>query len=55
MQIKSIVKKIKILRGTLNSRDAVSRAQTQNEIERLHQEMIQHCGGIAPTSLNLDA
>ncbi|KAF7830431.1 RKD-RWP domain containing protein [Senna tora] len=53
-KIKSIVKKINILRGTLNSDDARSRAQTEAEINRLVQEMIQHCGGIAPTSLNFD-
>ncbi|XP_054796777.1 uncharacterized protein LOC129302128 [Prosopis cineraria] len=51
-KIKSIMRKINILRGSLNSAEAASRAQTEAEIERLHRELIHHCGGILPTSLD---
>ncbi|XP_028807013.1 uncharacterized protein LOC114761909 [Neltuma alba] len=54
-KIKSIERKINILRGTLNSAEAASRAQTEAEIERLKGEMIDHCGGVIPTSLNFNA
>lgn len=53
-QIKSILKKINILRGTLNAEDAMAKARNEAEIARLRQEMIECCGGVVPTALNLD-
>lgn len=57
MQLKSIMKKVDILRDILNSpgQEAVARARAVAELERLHREIIQHCGGLMPTSLNFNA
>ncbi|KAK4277311.1 hypothetical protein QN277_015327 [Acacia crassicarpa] len=56
-KLKSIMKKVDILRGILNSpgQEAVARARAVAELERLHREIIQHCGGLMPTSLNFNA
>ncbi|XP_061336995.1 uncharacterized protein LOC133284058 [Gastrolobium bilobum] len=54
-KIKSVWKQITILTRTLlESEDEESRENTQAEINRLEHDMIQHCGGIAPTALNLE-
>ncbi|XP_061358942.1 uncharacterized protein LOC133303094 [Gastrolobium bilobum] len=54
-KVKSVWKQITILRRTiLESEDEESRENTQAEINRLELDMIQHCGGIAPTALNLE-
>ncbi|XP_061374927.1 uncharacterized protein LOC133317119 [Gastrolobium bilobum] len=54
-KVKSLSKQISILRKTsLESADAATKATTEAEINRLKEEMIQHCGGIAPTALNFE-
>ncbi|KAE9609312.1 hypothetical protein Lal_00020637 [Lupinus albus] len=51
-KIKSVVKQIRVLRRSLNSADAMTRARTEADIIRLEELMRQHCGGIAPTAIN---
>ncbi|CAL0333609.1 unnamed protein product [Lupinus luteus] len=51
-KITSIVKQITVLKRTLNSADASTRARTEAEINKLEEEMKGLCGGISPTAIN---
>ncbi|KAJ1423401.1 RWP-RK domain [Sesbania bispinosa] len=51
-KVKSIMKQITILGRALESGDAGVRRRAQAEINRLEQEMVQACGGVAPTALH---
>ncbi|XP_027356920.1 uncharacterized protein LOC113866238 [Abrus precatorius] len=53
-KVKSITKQIGLLRRALGSEDAVSRVRTQEEINRLVQQMIRHCGGVLPTAIDIN-
>jgi hypothetical protein len=50
--VKSLLKQIALMEAQLDGQDPARRARTEEEIERLKQEMITHCGGIIPTAMN---
>ncbi|WJX35390.1 hypothetical protein P8452_23388 [Trifolium repens] len=51
-KVKSLLKQIALMEAQLDGQDPARRARTEEEIERLKQEMITHCGGIIPTAMN---
>ncbi|XP_058781038.1 uncharacterized protein LOC131655152 [Vicia villosa] len=50
-KVKSLLKQIALLGTQLEKQEPATRARTEEDISRLKQEMIDHCGGHIPTAM----